>query len=185
MKKRVSGESVIITIWRSTMIRVINEKSRVPVITASVFVLIFSSFLFIVGEKTATFYVGGAIFTILLLLVALSFHPQIFPHFGVYPSMLIVNNVYDEGSSLLLEHKDKSVRVNLTDVKSICMHLWMKDVTIDVKGTHPLRFPTLILSFRCKTEFGDEVAFIGDIDRIKGGYSKDLQDLINRIENKV
>ena len=180
MKKRVSVKSVIIEI----MINTINEKSQVPAITACVLVVIFSSFLFIVGEKTVTFYVSGGIATVLLLLLALSLHPQIFPHFGVSPSMLIANNVYDEGSSLLLEHKGKSVQINLTDVKSIRMHLWMKDVTINAQDIRPLRFPMLILSLRCKTEFGDEIAFIGDVNRIKGGYSKNLQDLINRIEKQ-
>ncbi|MDI6743272.1 MAG: hypothetical protein QMD11_11120, partial [Smithella sp.] len=182
MKKRVSAESVIISIRRIMEINIINEKSLAPVITACVIIVFFASFLFVVGEKTLAFYVGGGIVTVLLLLFALSLHPQIFPHFGVYPPNLIVDAVYDEGSSILLEYKGKSVRVNLTDIKSICMHLGMKDVTIDVKDIRPLRFPTLILCLLYKTEFGDEVTFIGDVDRIKGGYSKDLQDLINRIE---
>lgn len=170
-------------------LNVVSQNSRVPAIMGFVLVAIWALFIIITGileEKTIAYYIGGLVLIVFVLLLALALHPRVYGPYGWYlsPSVKLIDYVYDEGTSLLFKHKGKSVRVNLMDVQSIRAQLPIKDVTMEVKNARPLRRHLLILNLRCKTEFGDQIAFLSDIDRIKGGYSKNLQDLINRIEKQ-
>jgi hypothetical protein len=82
----------------------------------------------------------------------------------------MMDEVYDEGDSLLFKKNGKSVRINLNDIK---------DVDFSLRGArHNLR---LIVSLRCKTEFGQELEFVTDVDWITG-RNKDIIDLIDRVE---
>jgi len=81
----------------------------------------------------------------------------------------LVDEVYDEGSSLLFKNNGKSVRVNLTDIKN-------------VSYTVIINPPRVTLSLRCKTEFGDELAFSPPGSIIPFKKNKDIVELIDRID---
>lgn len=58
----------------------------------------------------------------------------------------LMDEVYDEGSSLLFKNKGKTVRVNLSDIKNVSYSVLINP-------------PRVTLSLRHKTEFGDEISF--------------------------
>jgi hypothetical protein len=81
----------------------------------------------------------------------------------------LMDEVYDEGSSLLFKNKGKTVRVNLTDIKN-------------VSYTVVINPPRVTLSLRCKTEFGDEISFSPPGSLIPFKKNKDIVELIDRID---
>lgn len=81
----------------------------------------------------------------------------------------LVDEVYDEGTSLLFKNNGKSVRVNLTDIKN-------------VSYTVLINPPRVTLSLRCKTEFGDEITFSPPSSLIPFKRNKDILELIDRID---
>lgn len=81
----------------------------------------------------------------------------------------LVDEVYDEGLSLLFKNKGKSVRVNLADIKN-------------VSYTVLINPPRVTLSLRHKTEFGDELTFSPPGSLIPFKKNKDILELIDRID---
>lgn len=81
----------------------------------------------------------------------------------------LMDEVYDEGSSLLFKNKGKSVRVNLVDIKNV-------SYTVIVNP------PRVTLSLRCKTEFGEEISFSPPASLIPFKKNKDIVELIDRID---
>ncbi len=81
----------------------------------------------------------------------------------------LMDEVYDEGSSLLFKNKGKTVRVNLSDIKN-------------VSYTVLINPPRVTLSLRHKTEFGDELTFSPPGSLIPFKKNKDILELIDRID---
>ncbi|PKN51002.1 MAG: hypothetical protein CVU43_24510 [Chloroflexi bacterium HGW-Chloroflexi-5] len=81
----------------------------------------------------------------------------------------LIDEVYDEGSSLLFKNKGKSVRVNLADIKNISYSVMVNP-------------PRVTISLRHKTEFGDELSFSPPASLIPFKKNKDISDLIDRID---
>ena len=81
----------------------------------------------------------------------------------------LMDEAYDEGSSLLFKNNGKSVRVNLADIKN-------------VSYTVVINPPRVTLSLRCKTEFGDELTFSPPGSIIPFKRNKDIMELIDRID---
>jgi hypothetical protein len=82
----------------------------------------------------------------------------------------LMDEAYDEGSSLLFKNKGKSVRVNLADIKNV-------SYTVVVNP------PRVTLSLRSKTEFGDEISFSPPASLIPFKKNKDILELIDRIDS--
>ena len=81
----------------------------------------------------------------------------------------LVDQVYDEGGSLLFKNKGKTVRVNLTDIKNV-------SYTIMVNP------PRVTISLRTQTEFGNEISFSPPASMIPFKKNQDIVDLIDRID---
>jgi hypothetical protein len=81
----------------------------------------------------------------------------------------LIDEVYDEGSSLLFKNKGKTVQVNLTDIKNVSYSV----------AVNP---PRVTISLRCKTEFGDELSFSPPASLIPFKRNKDILELIDRID---
>ena len=81
----------------------------------------------------------------------------------------LIDEVYDEGASLLFKNKGKEVRVNLKDIKN---------VSYTAMG-NPNR---VTLSIRHKTAFGDELTFSPPQSWIPFKKNKDIEELIDRID---
>lgn len=81
----------------------------------------------------------------------------------------LMDEAYDEGSSMLFKNKGKTVRVNLSDIKN-------------VSYTVVINPPRVTLSLRCKTEFGDEITFSPPGSLIPFKKNKDIVELIDRID---
>ena len=81
----------------------------------------------------------------------------------------LMDEAFDEGSSLLFKNNGKSVRINLTDIKNV-------SYTVMVNP------PRVTLSLRCKTEFGDELSFSPPASLIPFKKNKDIVELIDRID---
>lgn len=81
----------------------------------------------------------------------------------------LMDEAYDEGSSLLFKNNGKSVRVSLADIKN-------------VSYTVVINPPRVTLSLRCKTEFGDELTFSPPGSIIPFKKNKDILELIDRID---
>ena len=77
----------------------------------------------------------------------------------------LMDEAYDEGSSLLFKNKGKSVRVNLADIKNV-------SYTVVVNP------PRVTLSLRSKTEFGDEISFSPPASLIPFKKNKDIALLL-------
>lgn len=81
----------------------------------------------------------------------------------------LFDEVYDEGSSLLVKNNGKCVRVNLSDIKN-------------VSYTVLLNPPRVTLSLHHKTEFGDELSFSPLASLIPLRKNPDVVELIDRID---
>lgn len=81
----------------------------------------------------------------------------------------LMDEAYDEGSSLLFKNNGKSVRINLSDIKN-------------VSYTVVINPPRVTLSLRHKTEFGDEITFSPPASFIPLRKNKDIVELIDRID---
>ena len=81
----------------------------------------------------------------------------------------LMDEAYDEGSSLLFKNHGKSVRVNLTEIKNV-------SYTVLVNP------PRVTISLRQKTEFGDELSFSPPGILIPFKKNQDIVALIDRID---
>lgn len=81
----------------------------------------------------------------------------------------LMDEVYDEGTSLLFKNNGKTVRVHLTDIKN-------------VSYTVAINPPRVTISLRCKTEFGDELTFAPPASLIPFRKNQEIVALIDRID---
>lgn len=81
----------------------------------------------------------------------------------------LMDEVYDEGSSLLFKNKGRTVRVNLTDIKNVSYSVMVNP-------------PRVTISLRHKTEFGDELSFSPPAGLIPFKKNPDIKELIDRID---
>ena len=81
----------------------------------------------------------------------------------------LIDEVYDEGSSLLLKNRGKEVRVNLKDIKNISYSTMVTP-------------PRVTLSIRYITELGDELSFSPPMRFISFMKNSDIEELIDRID---
>jgi len=81
----------------------------------------------------------------------------------------LIDEVYDEGTSLLFKNKGKSIRVNLADIKNVSYSVMVNP-------------PRVTISLRQKTEFGDELSFSPPASLIPFKKNQDITDLIDRID---
>jgi hypothetical protein len=81
----------------------------------------------------------------------------------------LIDEVYDEGETLLFREKGKEVRVNLADIKNVS-YSWMMSP------------PRVTLSIRYMTELGDELTFSPHASFIPLRKNREIEELIDRID---
>ena len=81
----------------------------------------------------------------------------------------LIDEVYDEGTTLLFRNRGKEVRVSLKDIKNVSYSIM----------TNP---PRVTLSVRYKTDLGDELSFCPPASWIPFKKNKDIEELIDRID---
>jgi hypothetical protein len=81
----------------------------------------------------------------------------------------LIDEVYDEGTSLLFKNGGKEIRVNLKDVKNVSYSTMV----------NPHR---VTLSLRYKTELGSELSFSPPMSFIPFKKNADIEELIDRID---
>ena len=81
----------------------------------------------------------------------------------------LVDQVWDDGDSLLVRNRGEEVRVALADIKN-------------VNYTPFVSPPRVVLSLRQNTAFGDQIAFCAPVRFVPFASSPVINDLINRID---
>jgi hypothetical protein len=81
----------------------------------------------------------------------------------------LIDEVYDEGTSLLFKDRGRECRVNLKDIKN-------------VNYTTMVNPPRITLSIRYPTDLGDELSFSPPASWIPFRKNKDIEALIDRID---
>lgn len=81
----------------------------------------------------------------------------------------LIDEVYDEGTSLLFRNRNQEVRVNLKDIKNVSYSTM----------TNP---PRVTLSIRHKTALGDELTFSPPACWVPFKKNEDIERLIDRID---
>jgi len=81
----------------------------------------------------------------------------------------LIDEVYDEGSSLLFRNGQKEVRVSLTEIKNVSYSTMVSP-------------PRVTLSLRHITVFGDELSFSPPASIIPFKRNADIVELIDRID---
>lgn len=81
----------------------------------------------------------------------------------------LINEVYDEGSSLLFKNGQKEVRVELREIKNVSYSPMVSP-------------PRVTISLRSNTELGDELSFTPPISFIPFKKNPDIIELIDRID---
>ena len=82
----------------------------------------------------------------------------------------LIDEVYDEGTSLLFRNGKQEVRVNLKDIKNVSYSTM----------TNP---PRVTLSIRYKTPLGDELTFSPPASWVPFKKNEDIEKLIDRIDD--
>ncbi len=81
----------------------------------------------------------------------------------------LIDEVYDEGSSLVFKNGHKEVRISLTEIKNVSYSTLVSP-------------PRVTLSLRHKTEFGDELSFSPPMSFIPFKKNPEIVELIDRID---
>ena len=81
----------------------------------------------------------------------------------------LLDEVYDEGTTLLFRNKGAEFRVNLKDIKNVSYTTMMNP-------------PRVTLSIRYQTELGDELSFSPPASWVPFKKNKDIELLIDRID---
>jgi hypothetical protein len=81
----------------------------------------------------------------------------------------LMDEVWDDGDSLLVKNRGEEQRVALADIKN-------------VNYTPMISPPRVVLSLRRNTAFGDQVAFCAPVRFVPFASSPIITDLINRID---
>ena len=82
----------------------------------------------------------------------------------------LIDEVYDEGETLLFREGGKEVRVSLGDIKNVSYSPMMNP-------------PRVTLSIRYTTELGDELSFSPPASFIPFRKNRDIEELIDRIDS--
>lgn len=81
----------------------------------------------------------------------------------------LIDEVYDEGDSLLFKNSDKEVRISLRDIKNVSYQTMMNP-------------PKVTLSLRHETDLGNELSFSPPMSFIPFKKNRDIEELIDRID---
>jgi hypothetical protein len=81
----------------------------------------------------------------------------------------LIDEVYDEGDSLLFKNRRKEVRVGLGEIKNVSYSPMVSP-------------PRVTISLRTKTDLGDELSFSPPMSVIPFKKSQDIMELIDRID---
>jgi hypothetical protein len=81
----------------------------------------------------------------------------------------LIDEVYDEGYSLLFRNSGKEVRVNLKDIKNVSYSTIMSP-------------PKVTMSIRHETEFGKELSFLPPAVFVLFKKNRDIEELIDRVD---
>lgn len=81
----------------------------------------------------------------------------------------LMDEVYDEGATLLVKNNGKTVRINLADIKNVSYSVVINP-------------PRVTISLRHKTEFGDELTFSPPGSLFLFRKNKEIVELIDRID---
>ena len=81
----------------------------------------------------------------------------------------LIDEVYDDGDSLLFKNSGKEVRVSLQDIKNVSYQTLMNP-------------PKVTLSLRHETDLGNELSFSPPMSFIPFKKNKDIEELIDRID---
>lgn len=81
----------------------------------------------------------------------------------------LMDEVWDDGDSLLVKNHGEEQRVALADIKN-------------VNYTPMISPPRVVLSLRRNTAFGDQIAFCAPVRLVPFASSPVISDLINRID---
>ncbi len=81
----------------------------------------------------------------------------------------LIDEVYDEGETLLFREKGKEVRVSLADIKNVSYSWRMSP-------------PRVTLSIRYMTELGDKITFSPPASFIPLRKNREIEELIDRID---
>jgi hypothetical protein len=81
----------------------------------------------------------------------------------------LIDEVYDEGRTLLFKNGGKEVRVNLAEIKNVSY----------ATAVNP---PRVTISLRYETELGKELTFSPPASIIPFKKNKDIEELIDRID---
>lgn len=107
---------------------------------------------------------SGAIFVIMPFFMAL------FGYFIMKKLVFdLIDEVYDEGDTLLFKNAGKELRISLSDIKNVSYQTMMNP-------------PKVTISLRQETVLGSELSFSPPLSLIPFKKNKDIEDLINRID---
>jgi hypothetical protein len=81
----------------------------------------------------------------------------------------LIDEVYDEGGSILFKNRRKEARVNLREIKNVSYSPMVSP-------------PRVTISLRAGTELGDELSFTPPMSFIPFKKNQDIMDLIDRID---
>jgi hypothetical protein len=81
----------------------------------------------------------------------------------------LIDEVYDEGDSLLFKNRQKEVRVGLREIKNVSYSPMVSP-------------PRVTISLREKTELGDELSFTPILSFVPFKKNQDVIELIDRID---
>ncbi len=81
----------------------------------------------------------------------------------------LINEVYDEGTSLLFKNGQKEVRVNLNEIKNVSYSVMVSP-------------PRVTITLRRMTELGEDLSFSPPMSFIPFKKNPDIVELIDRID---
>lgn len=81
----------------------------------------------------------------------------------------LIDEVYDEGDSLLFKNRHKEVRIGLAEIKNVSYSPMVSP-------------PRVTISLRTKTDLGDELSFSPPMSFIPFKKNQDIMELIDRID---
>lgn len=84
-------------------------------------------------------------------------------------SFFFVFDLIDEGDSLLFKNSGKEVRISLRDIKNVSYQAMINP-------------PKVTLSLRHETDLGNELSFSPPMSFIPFKKNKDIEELIDRID---
>jgi hypothetical protein len=83
---------------------------------------------------------------------------------------VLVDEVWEDGNSLLIKNRGEEERVALSDIKNVSYSPFMNP-------------PRVTLSLRRSTAFGDEITFTAPVGFVSLAQSPVIQDLIDRVDH--